>query len=60
MSQSAATCPVLWLAIGAQLFLNMDEGPSIFIIFTLVFVAPGAFLLIAGAVAFGIQLAQRD
>ena len=47
------------LGIASQLFVNLNEDPAIFIIFTLVFAAPGIFLLIAGAVAFGIQMARR-
>jgi hypothetical protein len=46
------------LAIAAELFLNLNEDPGIFIIFTLIFAAPGIFLLIAGAVAFGLQMAE--
>lgn len=48
------------LAIGAQLFLNLDEDPAIFVIFALVFLAPGFFLLIAGAVAFGMRITPRN
>lgn len=48
------------LAIGSQLFLNLNEDPEIFIIFTLLFTAPGFYLLVAGAVARGIQMARRD
>ena len=50
---------MVMLGIASQLFVNLNEDPGIFIIFTLVFAAPGAFLLIAGAVAFGIQVARR-
>lgn len=47
------------LAIGAELFLNLNEDPAIFILFALVFALPGAFLLIAGAVAFGMQISRQ-
>ncbi|HSX67601.1 hypothetical protein [Nocardioides sp.] len=48
------------LAVGSQLFLNLNEDPEIFIIFTLIFTAPGVYLLVAGAVARGIQMARQD
>lgn len=48
------------LAIGSELFLNLNEDPAIFVIFALVFLAPGLFLLIAGAVAFGMQITRRN
>jgi hypothetical protein len=47
------------LGIASQFFLNLNEDPGIFMIFTLVFAVPGIFFLIAGAVAFGIELARR-
>lgn len=50
---------MILLGIASQFFANLNEDPGIFIIFTLVFAAPGAFLLIAGAVAFVIQVARR-
>ena len=48
------------LGIAAELFLNMNEDLGTFIIFTLIFAAPGAFLLIAGAVALGIEAARQS
>lgn len=46
------------LAIGGMLFMNVHEDPEIFIVFTIVFAAPGLYLLIAGAVARGMALAK--
>lgn len=46
------------LGIGGLLFVNLDEGPEIFMVFTVAFAAPGLYLLLAGAVARGIQLAR--
>jgi hypothetical protein len=46
------------LAIGGMLFVNVNEDPEIFIVFTAVFAAPGLYLLIAGAVARGIALTR--
>ena len=46
------------LAIGGMLFVNVDEDPEIFMVFTVVFTAPGLYLLIAGAVARGVALAR--
>jgi hypothetical protein len=47
------------LAIGGMLFVNLDEDPEIFMVLTVVFTAPGLYLLIAGAVAHGVALARR-
>jgi hypothetical protein len=47
------------LAIGGMLFVNLNEDPEIFMVFTVAFAAPGLYLLIAGAVARGITLARR-
>lgn len=47
------------LAIGGMLFVNVDEDPEIFMVFTVAFVAPGLYLLIAGAVARGIFVARQ-
>jgi len=47
------------LAIGGMLFVNLNEDPEIFMVFTVVFAAPGLYLLIAGAVAHGIFVARR-
>jgi hypothetical protein len=47
------------LAIGGMLFVNLDEDPEIFMVFTVGFVAPGLYLLISGAVARGIFVARR-
>ena len=46
------------LAIGGLLFVNINEGPEIFMVLTVMFTAPGLYLLIAGAVARGIALAR--
>ena len=46
------------LAIGGMLFVNINESPEIFMVGTVVFTAPGLYLLIAGAVARGIALAR--
>lgn len=46
------------LAIGGMLFVNLNEDPEIFMVFTIVFTAPGLYLLIAGAVARGLALAR--
>jgi hypothetical protein len=47
------------LAIGGMLFVNLNEDPEIFMVFTVLFTAPGLYLLIAGAVAHGVALARR-
>jgi hypothetical protein len=47
------------LAIGGMLFVNLNEDPEVFMVFTVVFTAPGLYLLIAGAVARGIFAARR-
>lgn len=47
------------LGIGGLLFVNLNEDPEIFMVFTVVFTAPGLYFLIAGAVARGILLARR-
>jgi hypothetical protein len=47
------------LAIGGMLFVNVNEAPEIFMVFTTVFWAPGLYLLITGAVARGIELGRR-
>jgi len=49
----------VFLAIGGMLFVNLNEDPEIFMVFTVVFTAPGLYLLIAGAVARGVALARR-
>ncbi len=46
------------LAIGGMLFVNVNEDPELFMVFTVVFSAPGLYLLITGAVARGIVLAR--
>ncbi|WP_188784277.1 hypothetical protein [Nocardioides phosphati] len=51
---------MILLGIAAELFLNINEDPGTFIIFTLIFAAPGVFLLIAGAVALGIEAARQS
>jgi hypothetical protein len=48
------------LSIGAQFFLNLNEDPGIFIVFTMIFAAPGLYMLVAGAVARGTQMARKD
>lgn len=62
----APTAPFLYslvgtvlLAIGGMLFVNLNEDPEIFVVFTAVFTGPGLYLLLAGAVARGITLARR-
>jgi len=47
------------LAIGGMLFVNLDEDPQYFIVFTTLFAAPGLFLLVAGAVERGIRLSRQ-
>ena len=47
------------LAVGLMLFVNINEDPEIFAVFTIVFTAPGLFLLIAGAVARGVEMSRR-
>lgn len=47
------------LAIGGMLFVNLNEDPEIFMVFTVVFTGPGLYLLLAGAVARGIAVARR-
>lgn len=49
----------VFLAIGGLLFVNLNEDPEIFMVFTVAFAAPGLYLLIAGAVARGIFAARR-
>lgn len=46
------------LTIGGMLFVNLNEDPEIFMVFTVAFAAPGFYLLIAGAVARGMALAR--
>jgi hypothetical protein len=60
------TAPVIYalvgtvlLAIGGMLFVNLNEDPEIFMVFTVVFTGPGLYMLLAGAVARGITLARR-
>jgi hypothetical protein len=48
------------LSIGGILFVNLNEDPEIFMVFTMIFAVPGLYLLFAGAVARGIQMARRD
>lgn len=47
------------LAIGGMLFVNLDEDPEIFMVFTVAFAAPGLYLLVAGAVARGILVSRH-
>jgi hypothetical protein len=47
------------LAVGGMLFVNLNEDPEVFMVFTVAFAAPGLYLLIAGAVARGIFAARR-
>jgi hypothetical protein len=47
------------LAVGGMLFVNVNEDPEIFMVFTVAFAAPGLYLLLAGAVARGIALSRR-
>ncbi|MBE7325251.1 hypothetical protein IEQ44_11355 [Nocardioides sp. Y6] len=46
------------LAIAGLLFANLHESTEVFMVLTVVFAAPGAFLLIAGAVARGIEITR--
>lgn len=46
------------LAVGGLFFVNINESPEIFMVFTVMFTAPGLYLLISGAVARGIALAR--
>jgi hypothetical protein len=48
------------LSIAGKFFVNLNEDPEIFIVFTMVFTAPGLYLLIAGAVARGTEMARND
>jgi hypothetical protein len=47
------------LAIAGICYVNLNEGPQTFIVLTVLFAAPGLYLLIAGAVARGIFAARR-
>ncbi len=47
------------IAVGGMLFVNVHESPEIFMVFSVVFTAPGLYLLITGAVAQGIIVARR-
>lgn len=38
------------LAIGGMLFLNLHEDPEVFMVFTVLFTAPGLYLLVARGV----------
>jgi len=66
LDTATPTAPLLYalvgtvlLAIGGMLFVNLNEDPEIFIVFTVVFTGPGLYLLLAGDVARGITLARR-
>ena len=48
------------LSIGGKFFVNLNEDPKTFIVFTVLVTAPGLYLLIAGAVARGIEMARKD
>lgn len=54
-----ALAGTILLAIGGLLFVNLDEDPEIFMVFTMIFVGPGLYMLIAGAVARGIVVSRR-
>lgn len=47
------------LAVGGMFFVNLNEDPETFMVLTMVFTAPGLYLLLAGAVARGIEMARR-
>ncbi len=47
------------MAIAGVCFVNLNEGPQTFIVLTVLFAAPGLYLLVAGAVARGIFTARR-
>ena len=54
-----ALAGTILVAIGGMLFVNLDEDPEIFIVFSVIFAGPGLYLLIAGAVARGISIGRR-
>lgn len=47
------------LALGDMFFVNLNEDPQIFIVFSVAFAAPGLYLVVTGAVARGMELARR-
>ena len=47
------------LALSGMLFVNLAESPGTFMVFTVVVGAAGLSLLLAAAVAHGIQLARE-
>ena len=48
------------LSVAGSLFINLDEDPDIFIVLATVVAVPGLYLLLAGGVARGIEMARRD
>ena len=59
MTSLYALVGTVLLAIGGMLFVNVNEDPETFMVFTVAFTAPGLYFLIAGAVAQGIGLTRR-
>ena len=55
-----ALMATILLSIAGMLFVNLGEDPQIFIVFTAIFAVPGLYLLVAGAVARGIEMARRE
>lgn len=54
-----AVCGTLLLAIGGGFFVNLNEDPEVFMTLSVIFGAPGFYLVVAGAVARGIFGARR-
>lgn len=50
---------IVLLSIAGKLFVNLNEDPEVFIVFTTVFAVPGLYFLIAGGVAKGIAATRR-
>jgi hypothetical protein len=46
------------LVCGGMFFVHLGDGPELFMLCTVVFSAPGLYLLITGAVARGIVLSR--
>lgn len=46
------------LAIAGALFVNLNEDPETFAVFTMLAAGPALYMLIAGAVARGIEVAR--
>jgi hypothetical protein len=48
------------LVFGGLSFVNINEAPVVFMMLTILFAAPGLYLLVAGAVARGIAVARSE